>query len=266
MNHFLSIFKFKITIFYIFFVGLCTFSFGQSRNEEIKTDTLPKPETAKAKLPQFRAGAQIGYAYRNAYITQSTYYSNGVSKPISNSMKEHLQQLNNNICYGADFSYFLKCNIGFGVRYTGIGARAESSSVVFPFEDGSEIRSSISEKSGIHYIGAFVAIRNFLSDNNHCFFGSVGAGYLLTHNNTLISSSEIIINDHSAAFVVEVGYDFFITQNFAIGLQASMFLGSQKYYTYIIDNGYIKLTESIWQQKRINLSHLDITLGFRLYK
>jgi len=245
---------------------LCTFSFGQSRNEEIKTDTLTKQEKVKAKLPQFRVGAQIGYGYRNAYITQSTYYSNGVSKPISNSMKEHLQQLNNNICYGADFSYFLKCNIGFGIQYTGIGTCAESSSVLFPFEDGSEIRGSISEKVGIHYIGTYCATRFFLTPNNHCFFASAGVGYVRSNNDLLINNKGTVIKDNSVAFVAEFGYDFFVTKNLAIGLQASLFLGSLKYFTYIIDNGIITLEESIRQKKRLNLSHLDISLGFRFYK
>jgi outer membrane protein W len=234
--------------------------------DTVKADTLPKPKVVKVS-PKLRIGAQAGYGYRNAYITQSTYYSTEEyrSRPISNSMKNHLLKLNNNISYGADISYFIKDYIGFGLRYNGINARA-SSEVLFPLENESDVRGSLSEKIGIHYVGILIATRYFLPSQKHCLFANIGAGYVEYKNRLAINGYKHTIADDSAGIVAEFGYDFFVTKNVAIGLQASVFFGSQKYFSYIIDKENVTLSKSIRQPRRLNLNHLDISLGFRFYK
>ena len=268
MQHSQSFIKVKTLIFFCFLVCLCSFSFGQTSVEVKKTDTLSKPQTIKPFSPKIRVGAQVGYGYRNAYLTQSTYYSTKERKlmPVSNSMKNHLLKLNHNISYGVDISYFIKNYIGFGIRYNGVNAQASSEEILFLFEDDSYVRSSLSEKIGIQYIGAFLATRYFLKPNNHCFFVNIGAGANIYLNNLSVQSKKHTLTDISAGFAAEFGYDFFVTKNFAIGLQASMFFGSLKYFSYIIDNGNITLGKSIRQPRRVNLNHIDISLGFRFYK
>jgi len=245
-----------------------TLLFCFSVRAQSNLDTLRKPQTTNTKLPQFRVAAQVGYGYRNAYIVQSTYYSMKARElvPVSNSMKSHLLKLNHNISYGADFSYFLKKYIGFGIRYNGINSSATSSEVLFPLEDDFVIRGSISEKIGIHYIGGFIATRYFLPSNKHCIFANIGAGLSIYKNNLKINANKQILTDNSAAFVAEFGYDFFITQNFAMGLQTSIYFGFLKNFSYINDNGNITLGKSIRQPRRLNLNHIDISIGFRFYK
>ena len=125
---------------FLFLILFPAIVFGQS----INSDTLPKPQSPNSKLPVIRVAAQVGYGYRNAYITQSTYYSMQERKlvSVSNSMKNHLQKLNHNISYGADFSYFFIKHLGIGLKYNGISGHASSSEVLFPFEDGAQIRGS----------------------------------------------------------------------------------------------------------------------------
>jgi len=254
----------------IIIIGLlvcqCIFSYGQMSENAIKPDTLPAAKNAKAKLPKLRVGAQVGYGYRNNYITQSTFYSDGMSKPIPNSMKNHLLKLNHNISYGADFSYFILNYFGLGLRYNGINAMASSPEVLFPIEDGTFVRGSISEKVGVHYFGIYFSIRHFLPSKKHCLFANVGAGCVNYRSNLKINGKKLTLNDDSAGFAAEFGYDFFVTKHFAVGLQTSLFFGTQKYFSYIIKDGNITLGKSIRQPKRLNFNHIDISIGFRFYK
>ena len=57
------------------------------------------------------------------------------------------------------------------------------------------------------------------------------------------------VSKNSAAFFAEIGYDFFITKYFAIGLQTSALID--------LKNG--KLTTPH------NMSHIDVSLEFRFY-
>jgi hypothetical protein len=50
--------------------------------------------------------------------------------------------------------------------------------------------------------------------------------------------------------LAEIGYDFFVNKYFAIGLQTSLL---------------IELKKGKWGEPE-NLSHIDISLGFRFYK
>ena len=128
------------------------------------------------------------------------------------------------------------------------------------------MRCSVSEKIGIHYIGALIATRYFLTPNKHCFFANIGAGLSIYKNHFIINSQEFNLKDNTAAFVAEFGYDFFVTKNFAIGLQASLFFGSQKFFSFVNDKGIVSLGENVQQPNRLNMNHLDISIGFRFYK
>jgi len=57
------------------------------------------------------------------------------------------------------------------------------------------------------------------------------------------------ITKNSAAFFAEIGYDFFPTKYFTIGLQTAMFLEFKK--GKLIDPE--------------NMSHIDVSLGFKFY-
>jgi len=124
-------------------------------------------------------------------------------------------------------------------------------------KDNSIIYSMISEKFETHYIGAFFETRGFLGKNKHCVFGNVGVGYIRYNNDAKIAYEDVKIIGNSAAFSAEIGYDFLITKNFAIGLQTSFMLG---FVNYLVDNVKPKTPQ------KENLSHLNITLGFRFYK
>jgi hypothetical protein len=233
-------------------IFMLQFSYGQFPAESIGIDTLPKQNTHKKWHPSFKIGAQIGYAYRTAPIPPNT----------SSAMKNHLSKLSHNLCYGADFTYFFvkknnvsKFNMGVGLKYNGV-SKVLSSEITYNI-DGSIKPVILSENIGIHYIGPFFTMRHFVAPNKHCVYANVGAGYIRYSNHANINAQNALITGSAIAFLIEIGYDFLVTKHFAIGVQTSMY---QSIATYMMENVRFGTLH------KENLSHLDVSLGFRFYR
>ena len=234
---------------------VCAFSYAQSSVEAIQTDTPPKPQTeVNEKPPKFRVSAQAGFGYRTAAIQPDW------PAPI----KRHAKQLKTNLSFGADVSYFFYKNIGIGVKYNGISGSANSRDLPFVLDDGSTIDVSLSEKIGIHYIGGFLGIRHFTKENKLCFFANAGGGYVRFVDNGVSQGIRAIITGNTGAFLGEIGFDYFATKRLAIGLQVSFTAGVLKNITTTV--GKVSVKEALDKADHENISHIDISLGFRFYK
>jgi outer membrane protein W len=208
----------------------CAFAFGQSSEEKV--------------APKLRLGVQTGYGYRIAPMSET-------NDPV---LYGHLLQLKFCWSFGADFSYYFANNIGVGIKYNANVAHALTNDISYTFADGTKNYDYLSELVDIHYIAPFLAVQVFTKPNKQCFFANIGAGYVRYSDNAVLYKSFIIPVKkevaNSAAFFVEIGYDFFVSKSLAIGLQSSLLIGGFK------------------NEKRSNfenLSHVDISLGFRFY-
>jgi len=236
----------------ILLITVIVFS-GFLSNAQNSSDTLPEIQTSKT-LPKFRIGAQIGYGYRTAPIDAYA----------SPEMKTHNTKLKNNLCFGADMSYYFKKNFGIGIKYNGIYAGSLSTNIRL-LQNDLIYHGLLSEKIGIHFMGGFLSTRFFPNTNNkHFVFVNVGAGYVRFRDNMIIINLPVKITGNTAAFVAELGYDFWVTKHLAIGFQVAMMIGSLKFIDITVGNE----TERVALDKlqRENLTHVDITLGFRFYK
>ena len=249
MNKFHSFNKFKISIFSGLFLGLCLFSYGQSAVETTKTDTPSKTQTVKVSPQKFRIGAQAGYGYRIARIQNSS------DDPV---MQDHLEKLKHNLSFGADLSYYFTNFIGVGIKYNAIVSHVVTNDITYHFADGDKKYNYLSELVDIHYFAPLFTTQFFTLPHKQCLFANAGAGYVLYRRNAMlfkqgkVPETQEIANTfkHSAAFFAEIGYDFFVSKHFAIGLQTSLL---------------VEFKKGKWVEPE-NLSHIDISLGFRFYK
>jgi len=238
MTNTLSFTKFKTLIFFCLFVVLCGFSFAQPLNEGFQIDATQKSQK-NTTIPNLKVSAQVGYGYRFAnslYTAESAMY-------------KHLKKLKNSLSFGADFSYYFTNNIGIGIKYNSISSHVVTNDLRYTFSNGNkENAKQVSEYIETHFVGAFLATQFFLVPNKHSIFANVGAGFIRYKNNIMLNSREVSNIDNSAAFFGEIGYDFFITKSFAIGLQISTL---------------IELTNGLSDPE--SMSHIDFSLGFKFY-
>ena len=248
MNKFLSFSKLRILFLFGLLVCLCVFSYGQTFQETVKADTLSKSQAVETISPRFRVGAQIGYGCRVGPICRymATQFGN-------------IPKHRSNVSFGTDISYYLKNDIGFGIRYNGIYT-STSENYKFPLIG----IGKVSKKIGIHHFGAFFGARYFLKQNRYCIFANAGVGYVGFRDNTSVFNESAKITGSSAAFYGEIGFDFLNTKYVAIGLQVSLCAGALGTGTFSI--GDRTITEKLDNSLRESLTHIDISLGFRLYK
>jgi len=247
MTHISLINKFKILFLFVLVAVFSGSSFGQFSSEILQMNTIQKSQKVKT-IPKLKIGAQAGYGYRFASIPYTT----------NSIMNRHLKKLKNNLSFGADFSYFFTNNIGVGIKYNAIVSHALTDSIFYSFADGVKYYNYLSELSNTHLFAPIIATQFFIVPKKHCLFANVGVGYVRYHNKAIlfIASTQsnpikdiVTIPKNSAAFFAEIGYDFFVHKSFAIGLQVSTLIELRKG----------KLIEPN------NLSHIDISLGFRFY-
>jgi hypothetical protein len=217
----------------------CAFSFAQSSNESLQSETILKSNKVKA-TPKLKLGVQTGYGYRIAPMQET-------NDPV---LYSHLLQLKHCLSFGADLSYYFTDYIGVGLKYNANIAHALTNDI---FYDGTKY-NYLSELVDIHYIAPFLAVQIFTKPQKQCFFANVGAGYMRYSNNAILYKSFTIPVKkevaNSVAFFVEIGYAFFVSKYLAIGLQSSLLIGGLK--------------NERWSNLE-NLSHVDISLGFRFY-
>ena len=231
MNNFHAFNKFKILIFSGLFLGLCLFSYGQSSLKTSKTDKFSKSKTGNFSPSKFMISAQVGYGYRIAPTPNTNDFT------MFNKIKLHLS-------FGADFSYFFTNYIGVGIKYNAVVSHAVINNIIYSLSGGATKYNYLSELSHIHYFAPLIATQFFTVPRKQCLFASAGAGYVLySHKRKEIAN----ITKHSAAFLAELGYDFFVNKYFAMGLQTSLF---------------VELTKRRWSDVE-NLTHIDISLRFR---
>jgi len=247
MPHILSSIKSKTLILFSLLTWLCTFSYGQSYEEAIKTDTLSKVQTEQILPSRFRVGAQIGYGCRVGPICR---YIN----PVFRNMAKY----RSNVSFGADISYYLKNDIGFGIKYNGIYT---SSSVNYelPIIGAGKLY----QKIDIHYFGAFFGARYFLKQSKYCIFVNAGAGNIRFRDRIRTPKEEAKVTGSSAAFFGEIGLDFFVTEYFAVGLQVSLCAGALGAVSFSSKD--LTIAGKVDNSLRENLTHIDISVGFRFY-
>lgn len=244
MTHLQSFIKLRTLILFSLFLLLFKFSYGQSsKSEKRKIDTIPNVQTAKP-LPKLRFGAQVGYGYR----FERGLYPHDSGYPAIN---DYSFKLKNGVSFGADLTYYFSKYMGAGIKYSGIYSQAKLSTAVFADAPENAFCAPISEKIDIHYIGIFYAARYFVIPHKHCILLNAGIGCIKYRNKMIYFTGfngtfDETLDEATLAFSAEIGHDFLVTKSLAIGLQVST----------VID----------LLIKRINGSHIDVTLGLRFWK
>jgi len=213
-----------------------------------------QPKSDNFSQPSFRVGAQVGYGHKTALIPAES----------SAAMAEHLRKLSHNISYGVDFSYYFKSsfefinnNLGVGLKYNANQTKVQTENVPLLKDNGALFYGTLLERYRVDYIGPFLGVRSFMGKNRHLAFGHFGFGLVKYRNNAQVGFEEFLLKGQAIAFSADIGYDFFVTQNFAIGLIASLTLGNVEYKTDNLKN---------LRSGKENVTHVDIALGFRFYK
>jgi hypothetical protein len=248
----------KIDLDYIYF----TFMY----NNEIKKSLLPmtdikifqkkyyneteltKPYLAYLNYSKFRIAFSGGFSYLLAKMPEG----------IDNTYRDYLKSFKKGYNLRLDIGYFFNRQYGIGLKYSYFNTKASASSLPFIDEQGNIVRLSLSENRSDNYIGPAFLMRYADALNKNAFIAGISFGYFAYNNNMRIGGIPLYAKGSTLGMIVDIGYDFSVSDNFSLGFLLSATLGSLGKITF--NDGFQSQTIELPEDQHESMSRIDISI------
>lgn len=204
--------------------------------------------TKKCDYPKFRLAFDGGYSRRTKKIAQNS----------SGEYVDYNKKLMNGVNLGCKLNYFASRQFGFGVKYSHF--RSQEAMLFVSTVNGNTYESLITDDINLDFLGATFDFRTQHNKNRNSFTTYMGAGYLFFLNRML--SEGIIAKSKTIGLTFGVNYDVKIFENIAVGVDFSYIMGSISKFELSDGVKSDKIDSGI----KINMNHLNLTVGIRLIK
>lgn len=172
---------------------------------------------------------------------------------------KYLKRLRRGLVAGIDLSIFSAEKDAIGLTANFGKSHSLLSNVVVMDNYGSILATGdLEENVTIYYFGPSYWNITPLSRGGSNFIFGVTLGYYGYHNKYSFLNEETIRNGGSFGLGFNLGTDFFISENIALGIKTGLLIG---WANKLRENG-----EVIDLDRKENLTRVDITIGLRLYK
>ncbi len=182
----------------------------------------------------------------------------------SSFMKEYMKNLKSGYHLGADLNYFISEQYGIGLKYNYFNSKNHLDNVYFEYDDGSIETGMIEDKIAINFFGTSFTSRVLSADKKSAFITTVALGYLSYKNEAIIVNENLIISGSAFGTVFDLGYDFGISDEMALGLQLSFTLGTLTKLEF--DYGGYTETIELETGNYQSLTRVDLSIGLRFNK
>lgn len=220
-------------------------SFSPEKNIE-KKDNFRTKTVYSQKGDRGRFGLNCGLSYITADIEE----------PGENGIDEHFCKLRRGFNTGISATYFLKDNIGLGVKFCNYRStnKKEISRII---TETTIEKYILDEEIGINYIGpAFLIKKDTYSENNKVILG-LSLGYLNFRDVTKADRQSKIVTGETIGFNPSMGSDFMIAESLGLGFEIEGIFGILSEFN--IDGSNYKPSE------KMGCSRVNINIGLRIY-
>lgn len=207
-------------------------------------------KTVEQNYPGFRFGIQIGPGIRTA----------GIPSEYAPSFRDHLKKQRIGFHFDTDSHWYWSESMGMGFKYSAFMAGAESRNVQIP-DAGS---GYLSEQITMHFFGPSVSNRFVSSNPKNVFVTNIAIGYMNYRNAVGRDNQNFRMMGNTVGMAFELGYDFEVSNNTAIGLSITAYLGGLNAVNIKRGSSSQKLT--LDDGDRESLSRIDFTIGYRYLK
>lgn len=226
----------------LFVLAMILVASAVSAQEIVTSDT-----TVNSSYPSWRIGVQGGYAHRLGKVDRN----------MDQVLVDHTKKMKNGFGFSADATWYFMQSFGVGLKYDAHSA-SNSEYVTVTYDDGSQESGKMKENVNVWFLGPMISYRVLSKNMRHAFIMNLGAGYINYKDNvTLIDP--YIIKGSSVGYLYEIGYDYNIKKNVAIGAMLTMISGSLYNYQTNASGSWEKVSLDEAQ----NLSHIGLSIGLR---
>lgn len=211
---------------------------------------------------------KIGLSGGFSFITASTKTNErelvdmGISPELA---KKYYRDFKNGRIASANIVYLFKENMGAGVKYNLFTSSSKLDNVIVDYNgDGNSEMLSLKEKLYYNFIGpSFYTQMTLNSAKTFQLTGQVALGYL-HYRDEMRAVSNILATGSTFGSNMELGLEYFISKNWALGLNAEITSGLLNKVS--LDDGTNSVSLDLKGDSRINMSHIAVLFGIRFYK
>ena len=235
-----------------FFIAMCVTGLLFSQDLIVTQENDYFSKTKKEKdFTSYRIAVQGGFSYLLGKIDPK------MDTILVNFSKKLKKGFNATVF----FSYYFTPYLGVGLNGSFFSSRATITGLTEILEDGTEGKKfDISEKMKFYYVAPHFAARVPVMDDKGALIMNASVGFAYHHDKTL-TPFLIDIKKPTIASGIDIGYDFNIGENFAIGVMVSMLVCVFKIDEFTMQNQTVVLSGD--EIMKSNMSRIDLTLGLR---
>ncbi len=215
------------------------------------------------------AGAQKYYSIEDSKLKISLNggYSRRIAIFDEDSMDPVLYMHNKKLLGGfsgsAEVTYFTSQTGGFGLKFNEFRA-SNDELVTVTYDDGTQKSGVMDETIDLFFIGPVGTYRKLSSFGERAFIFSFGYGVVGDLDKMLLIDDKYLINGFTTGYLLELGYDFTLSDHFAFGASMSAIAASLSSYNITDSDGqkeFVKLDKDSYQ----GLMHVNLQIGIRYY-
>lgn len=215
-----------------------------SRTRPVKSDSLKKLST-----PQWRISLHGGYACRLGEMVSVNWM-----------LHDYMEKLRHGFFYGADVTGYFTESMGVGVKFSGFGTKI-SQDVTVEYDGGRQESGLMSDNISIRYIGPMLSYRLLSHNYRNALIFNTGIGGL-AYTDEVVLIDPFTIRGTAIGYLLELGYDFRVSDKVSLGVSVSSISGVMKKYR--TDASGVWKTVILKEYERESLSHLDFSFGVRI--
>jgi len=204
-------------------------------------------------FPKFRLGVQSGYSYLVSRIDN-----------VPEAMKPHVEKLRHGYNIGADFAFFPRRSIGFGLMYRHYRTASSTDNVYMVNTFTGRIGfGTLEDDIIVHFVGPSFNTRFYTRNRKAIFNIDVALGFV-DYTNYAVVVDPIKISTITYGFHYGIGADIAVSRDFTVGLGIALALAPISYYDYNFGSG--SRTVNLGSKSQESLSRFELSVAVRWHK
>lgn len=241
-------------------------------DKEIRSTLIPRNEVLSFnydyyKISEIPADKVIGvenYDHFSLSVNGGySYLTAKISDKVPSDFEDYIKELKSGYHFGADIKYYFSENIGIGIKYNQFKSSNSLDNIYVEDTSGNRRYGKMSDNITTFYIGPEFSTRLPNQNKTGIFYSDFSLGYI-GHTNNFVIVDNYTMKGNSLAYILNIGYDIKISENFFAGFQISYTAGFLTEYE--LDNGNTKQVVELESDEYESLNRLDLSLCFRFSK
>lgn len=179
-----------------------------------------RPERAVAEAGKEKY-SPVSISFHGGY----SYMPGEAADGASSFYKEYLTSLKHGWSGGADITFFIQETWGFGLKYNQFFSNGFYGNVSANI-GGSTVYGDLSNKIRSKFIGPTFTYRKVAQKSGNTFYFGYGFGYLDYSDDGELINQEYQLSGSTLGTYLDLGYDFAVSENIALGLKLSGMMGT----------------------------------------